>query len=174
MLNKLQNSFSGILNKVFRILVISFVSSTFWMGANSCATPLELTTVMGDQFSANLEGFDEETRKVQLESEGKVYAFSLSDLQYSSKIAVLRSSEMEEVLSKRGKPALLYGFLAAILIVILLVIGFPTYLGAAFLITGQEGKKHHFIAWLKIIALTGTDCRDSISCPGRNSLGECR
>jgi len=155
MLNKLQNSFLGIPKKVFRILVCCFISSTFWMGANTSATPLVLTTVKGDQFSANLEGFDEKTRKIQLESEGKTYAFSLSDLQYSSKIAVLRSNEMQEVLSNRGKPTLLYGFLAATLIGVLLVIGFPTFLGAAFLITGQEGKKHHFKAWLKVVALIG-------------------
>ena len=159
MWNKLQNSFSEILNKVFGILALCFISSMFWAGTSASATQVVLTNLEGDILSAELLGFDEETRKIQLKKDREIFEYSLRDLDLSSKIIVLRSSEMQEVLSTKsqlkGKALPLYGFLTAATIAVLLLIGFPTFLAAAFLITGQVGTKHHFRAWIKIVALGG-------------------
>ena len=159
MLSRLQNSFLEMLNRASRVLTLCFISATFWTGTNASATPLVLTNLEGTEISADLVGFDEETRKIQLKKEEETYDYSLSDLQFSSKIAVLRSDEMQEVLSARAQvkenAILLYSSLAATVLVVVLVIGFPTFLGAAFLITGQDGLGLHFKAWMKILALTG-------------------
>ena len=159
MLNRLQNSFLRMMHKAFGILALCFVSFVFWTGTNASATPLVLTNLEGAEISADLLGFDEETRKIQLKKKEETYEYSLSELQFSSKIAVLRSDEMQETLSTKAlvkkDGTLLYVSLVVTALVVLLAIGFPTFQGAAFLITGQEGLGLHFKAWMKILALTG-------------------
>lgn len=136
------------------VIVFSVLATT-----QTKATPLKLTNTEGVESSVTLKGFDEQSRKIQIEKDGKIYDYSLSDLQLLSKIKVLRSSEMQEVLEQKAqlknKSALLYGFVGLLIIVLALVIAFPTFQGSAFLITGQEGTGMHFKAWVKILALIG-------------------
>lgn len=123
------------------------------------ASPLTLINMDGVESAVTLKGFDEESRKIQLDKKGKSYDYSLDKLLFSSKIDVLRASEMQETLKLKSQlksaSMQLYGKLGLAAIALALVIGFPTFQGAAFLITGQEGNKIHFKAWIKILALAG-------------------
>ncbi len=128
-----------------------------------CALPLAeasqvaLTNLEGREISADLKNFDRQKREILLEKDGREYGYSLADLEFSSKIAALRTPEMQQVLSQKlgeqGPPIQLNVLLAASVVVCLLVLGLPTFLAAAFLITGQEGRGFHFKAWLKMLAL---------------------
>lgn len=139
--------------------LVAIGASCLWMAPFARASQVTLTNLEGKKISADLKSFDGEKRKIQLEKDGKQYDYSLGDLQFSSKIAALRTSEMQEVLGQKAQekdpPVQLYVLLAGSTVAILLVLGFPTFLGAAFLITGQEGRGLHFKAWLKIVALAG-------------------
>ena len=121
------------------------------------ASELELINNAGAKSSVTLTGFNQESRKLQIEKNGKSFDYTLSDLQFSSKLDVLRSSEMQAVLSEKAQvkkhAILLYGFITLLVIILALVIGFSTFQGSAFLITGQEGRARHFKAWMKILAL---------------------
>lgn len=138
------------------ILVIAFSAL---VTTQAKATPLKLTNTEGVESSVTLQGFDETSRKIQIEKDGKIYDYSLNDLQFSSKIEVLRASEMQDALNQKAqlknKSALLYGFVGLLIIVLALAVAFPTFQISAFLITGKEGSGRHFKAWLKILALIG-------------------
>jgi len=142
-----------------RLTLACFIATAFWAGNTANATPLVLTNLDGTAISADLVGFDENSKQIQLKKDEKTHEYSLSDLDFSSKIKVLRCSEMEEVLDAKSqlkKKALpLYGLLILTIAVVVLLIGFPTFQGTAYLITGQEGSKLHFKAWIKIVALSG-------------------
>lgn len=142
-----------------RVALLAACVSCFWANHSSKASQVTLTNLEGKKISADLKSFDGEKRKIQLEKDGKQYDYSLRDLQFSSKVAALRTPEMREVLDhktqQQGPPVRLYALLTGSTVAVLLVLGLPTFMAAAFLITGQEGRGLHFKAWLKIVALAG-------------------
>ncbi len=121
------------------------------------ASDLKLINTDGVESAVTLKGFDEKSRTIQIDKAGKSYNYSLDKLSFSSKIEVLRSSEMQQTLQQKSQmksaSIQLYGELGLAVIILAFVIGFPTFKGAAFLTTGQEGQNLHFKAWLKILAL---------------------
>lgn len=139
--------------------LIAIAIPCLWTSPFAKASQVTLTNLEGKKISADLKSFDGQKREIQLEKDGKQYDYSLADLQFSSKIAALRTSEMQEILiqkaQEKGPPVQLYALLAGSAVAILIVLGLPTFMVAAFLITGQEGRGLHFKAWLKIVALTG-------------------
>lgn len=149
----------SILSRTLGLTAICLIATTFWVSHHAKASPLVLTNLEGKAVSADLIGFDENTRQIQLKKGETTYEYSLSDLDFPSKIEVLRSEEMEEVLNskslQKGKALPLYGLLIFTSLGLVVLIGLPTFQGSAYLITGQEGFKLHFIAWIKIVALVG-------------------
>ncbi|MCF6311881.1 MAG: hypothetical protein L3J39_05465 [Verrucomicrobiales bacterium] len=119
------------------------------------ATELDLQNVEGSVSSVTVKGFDQESRKIQIEKDGKDFQYALSDLAFTSKIAVLRSPELEATLAEKAQrkkqSLLLYSYVILTILALALVIGIPTFRASAFLITGQEGRIH-FKVWMQILA----------------------
>ncbi|MFK5921395.1 MAG: hypothetical protein QM496_04405 [Verrucomicrobiota bacterium] len=121
------------------------------------ATTLRLTNIEGSKSSITLKGFDQDSKELLIEKDGKDFEYALGDLQFSSKIAVLRSAEMEEILNQKSqlksKNLMLYGFVILALLALAFIIGFPTFRASAYLITGQEDRGLHFKVWMQILTL---------------------
>lgn len=123
---------------------------------NPCihATTLDLQNVEGSVSSVTVKSFDQESRVIQIEKNGTEFQYSLNGLQFSSKIAVLRTPQLEQTLAEKAQlkkqNLQLYSYVTLTILALALVIGLPTFRASAFLITGQEGRIH-FKVWMQIL-----------------------